>query len=60
LNPAVTLAGAMECGIPWPEAVAYMSVQCAGGVTGAIIAHLMFGLRWYLSPHTPNMSGRWF
>jgi glycerol uptake facilitator-like aquaporin len=27
--------------------MAYMSVQCTGGVAGAIIAHLMFGLRWY-------------
>ena len=47
LNPAVTLADAMEHGIPWREAVAYMLVQCAGGVAGAIVAHLMFGLRWY-------------
>ncbi|MGA3034813.1 MAG: MIP/aquaporin family protein [Terracidiphilus sp.] len=47
LNPAVTLADAMERGIPWREAAAYMLVQCAGGVAGAIIEHLMFGLRWY-------------
>jgi glycerol uptake facilitator-like aquaporin len=47
LNPAVTLADAIEHGIAWPEAVAYMFVQCAGGVAGAITAHLMFGLRWY-------------
>jgi glycerol uptake facilitator-like aquaporin len=47
LNPAVTLADAMEHGIPWREAVAYMLVQCAGGGAGAIVAHLMFGLRWY-------------
>src|SRR6202050_4948514 len=47
LNPAVTLADAMEQGIPWLEAAAYIGVQCAGGVAGAIIAHLMFGLRWY-------------
>jgi glycerol uptake facilitator-like aquaporin len=53
LNPAVTLADAIERGIPWPEAIAYMFVQCAGGVSGAIIAHLMFGLRWYsLSTHS--------
>jgi glycerol uptake facilitator-like aquaporin len=52
-NPAVTLADAMEHGIPWPEAVSYMFVQCAGGVVGAIVAHLMFGLRWYsLSSHS--------
>jgi glycerol uptake facilitator-like aquaporin len=47
LNPAVTLADAVENGIPWSEAVAYMLAQCAGGVAGAIIAHLMFGLHWY-------------
>jgi glycerol uptake facilitator-like aquaporin len=53
LNPAVTLADALEHGIPWPEALAYMLVQCAGGIVGAIIAHLMFGLRWYsLSSHS--------
>jgi glycerol uptake facilitator-like aquaporin len=47
LNPAVTLADVIERGIPWLEAMAYMSVQCTGGIAGAIIAHLMFGLRWY-------------
>jgi glycerol uptake facilitator-like aquaporin len=53
LNPAVTLADAIERGIAWPDAFAYIAVQCAGGVTGAIIAHLMFGLRWYsLSSHS--------
>jgi glycerol uptake facilitator-like aquaporin len=53
LNPAVTLADAMEHGISWPEAVAYMLAQCAGGVAGAIISHVMFGLRWYsLSSHS--------
>jgi glycerol uptake facilitator-like aquaporin len=52
-NPAVTLADAIEHGIPWPEAAAYMLVQFAGGIAGAIIAHLMFGLRWYtLSSHS--------
>jgi glycerol uptake facilitator-like aquaporin len=52
-NPAVTLADALEHGIPWPEAVAYMLAQCAGGIAGAVIAHLMFGLRWYtLSSHS--------
>lgn len=53
LNPAVTLADAIEHGIPWSEAVPYMVVQCTGGVAGAIVAHLMFGLRWYsLSSHS--------
>ena len=47
LNPAVTLADAIELGIAWPDAFLYIGVQCAGGITGAILAHLMFGLRWY-------------
>jgi glycerol uptake facilitator-like aquaporin len=53
LNPAVTLADALEHGIAWPDAAAYILVQCVGGVAGAIFAHLMFGLRWYsLSTHS--------
>src|SRR5580692_12685587 len=53
LNPAVTLADAIEHGIALPDALAYIAVQCAGGVAGAIIAHLMFGLRWIsLSTHS--------
>jgi glycerol uptake facilitator-like aquaporin len=24
-----------------------MLAQCAGGIAGAVVAHLMFGLRWY-------------
>jgi glycerol uptake facilitator-like aquaporin len=53
LNPAVTVADAIEHGIAWPDAFAYIGVQCAGGVAGAIIAHLMFGLRWYsVSTHS--------
>jgi glycerol uptake facilitator-like aquaporin len=49
-NPAVTLADAVERGTPWSEVPAYVAAQCAGGILGAIIAHLMFGLRWYLPP----------
>jgi glycerol uptake facilitator-like aquaporin len=53
LNPAVTVADAIEHGNSWPDALAYITVQCAGGVAGAIIAHLMFGLRWYsVSTHS--------
>jgi glycerol uptake facilitator-like aquaporin len=47
LNPAVTISDAIESGISWGEAAAYIVVQCAGGIAGAIVAHLMFGLRWY-------------
>jgi glycerol uptake facilitator-like aquaporin len=47
LNPAVTLSDAIEHGIGWGEALAYVAAQCTGGLAGAIIAHLMFGLPWY-------------
>jgi glycerol uptake facilitator-like aquaporin len=43
-NPAVTLVDAMERGVPWTVAACYISAQCAGGICGAIAAHLMFGL----------------
>ena len=46
-NPAVSLAVAVERSLAWPDAGAYIVVQCAGAVGGAILAHLMFGLRWY-------------
>jgi glycerol uptake facilitator-like aquaporin len=51
-NPAVTLADAVECGIPWTEVPIYIVAQCIGGILGTVLAHLMFGLHWYsLSTH---------
>jgi glycerol uptake facilitator-like aquaporin len=47
LNPAVTVSDAIEHGLPWREAMAYIAAQCTGGFVGAVAAHLMFGLRWY-------------
>ena len=44
LNPAVTIADAMERGIPWRETPAYIFAQIFGAIGGAIAAHLMFGL----------------
>ena len=44
LNPAVTLADAIERGLPWTHATQYAIVQIVGGMTGAVAAHLMFGL----------------
>lgn len=43
-NPAVTLADAIEGGIPWPETPAYILAQVAGAILGTISAHLMFRL----------------
>jgi glycerol uptake facilitator-like aquaporin len=55
-NPAVTLADALEHGIPWPEVPNYITSQCAGGILGTIVAHLMFGLHWY-SPSSRARGG---
>ena len=53
LNPAVTLADAIERGLSWLHAVQYSVVQILGGITGTITAHLMFGLPpVFLSQHT--------
>lgn len=43
LNPAVTLVDAIEHGMVWSDAGAYALAQILGGVTGAVVAHLMFG-----------------
>src|SRR5215469_16615496 len=43
-NPVVTLADAMENGLPWSHGAAYVGVQILGGLTGTMTAHLMFGL----------------
>jgi glycerol uptake facilitator-like aquaporin len=43
-NPAVTLVFATRGTFPWVEAAPYVLVQCAGGIMGTIVAHLMFDL----------------
>ena len=56
LNPAVSLADAIEGGITLPEMLAYIAAQCTGGIGGTIAAHLMFDLPWY-SPSTHARNG---
>jgi glycerol uptake facilitator-like aquaporin len=59
LNPAVTLAEAMKSGVPWKEAPVYVVAQCLGGISGTVLAHLMFGLRWIsLSVHARGGSAQ--
>jgi glycerol uptake facilitator-like aquaporin len=43
-NPVVTLADAIGGGLSWTDASAYTAVQIIGGISGAVVAHLMFGL----------------
>lgn len=43
-NPAVTLVFAARGETPWREVVPYILAQCLGGVSGTVLAHLMFDL----------------
>jgi glycerol uptake facilitator-like aquaporin len=43
-NPVVTVVDAIEQGLPWKETPYYVTGQILGGIGGAIVAHLMFGL----------------
>jgi glycerol uptake facilitator-like aquaporin len=43
-NPAVTLVFAAREEIPWSEVLPYLVIQCAGGIAGTAVAHLMFDL----------------
>jgi glycerol uptake facilitator-like aquaporin len=61
LNPAVTIADAIERGMSWTVAACYVPAQCAGGICGAIAAHLMFGLPAIsLSHHARSGSAQVF
>jgi glycerol uptake facilitator-like aquaporin len=54
-NPAVTLADGLERGLSRQEALAYVAAQCLGGISGTLVAHVMFGLRWCsVSTHSRN------
>ncbi len=43
-NPAVTIAAAIEGGLSWRIVPTYIVAQILGALTGALIAHGMFGL----------------
>jgi glycerol uptake facilitator-like aquaporin len=55
-NPAVTLVFALRREVGVADAVAYVVVQCAGAVLGAVLAHAMFGLP-LLQDGTHDRSG---
>jgi glycerol uptake facilitator-like aquaporin len=51
-NPVVTLMDALEKGLPWAETPYYVVGQILGGITGTLVAHLMFALQVFsLSRH---------
>ncbi len=43
LNPVVTLSAKSQGESSWHESLAYISVQLAGAVAGAMVANIMFG-----------------
>jgi glycerol uptake facilitator-like aquaporin len=51
LNPVVTLADAMQGGIAWREAPAYIVAQIMGAFGGVAAAHGMFGLPLFFFSH---------
>jgi glycerol uptake facilitator-like aquaporin len=60
-NPAVTISDAIEHGLPWREVPGYIAAQCAGGIAGAVIAHVMFGLPLIsFSHHVRSGSAQFF
>jgi glycerol uptake facilitator-like aquaporin len=60
-NPVVTLADAWEGGIRWAETTHYVVAQILGGIIGAIVAHVMFGLLVVsFSQHARSGPPQWF
>jgi glycerol uptake facilitator-like aquaporin len=57
MNPAVTLADAMEGGLAWRDMLPYMAAQFSGGICGTIAAHLMFGLPPIALSHHARSGG---
>ena len=53
-NPAVSLVFAARGEMPWREVTPYIAVQCAGGIAGTVVAHLMFDL----APLAIGIKGR--
>jgi glycerol uptake facilitator-like aquaporin len=61
LNPVVSVAEAFLGAISWPEAAAYVAVQIAGGIAGAVCADVMFALPVFsLSQHARTGAPQWF
>lgn len=59
-NPAVTLAMAVRRELPWRDVTPYIAVQLAGGLLGALAAHLMFDLPiWQYSLKARTGLGQW-
>jgi glycerol uptake facilitator-like aquaporin len=51
LNPAVTLADALQGSLAWREVPGYMAAQILGAFAGVAAAHLMFGEPLFFASH---------
>jgi arsenate reductase len=59
-NPVITLADRVFRGADSRQVAAYLPAQLAGGVVGAIVANLMFGLPAVsISTHVRSSGGLW-
>jgi glycerol uptake facilitator-like aquaporin len=56
-NPVVTVMDALEGGLPWRETAHYVAAQILGGITGAVVANLMFGLPPISLSHHARIGG---
>jgi len=60
-NPAVSLVFALRRGITWRAACLYILMQIAGGLAGAMVAHIMFELPlWDISMKVRTGPAQWF
>jgi len=57
LNPAVTVAESWRGRLAWREAPFYVIAQIVGAVSGAAVAHLMFGLPLLFASHHARSGG---
>jgi len=57
LNPAVTLADAMQGGTAWRDVPGYIASQVVGAFAGVAAAHMMFGLPVFFASHHARSGG---
>ena len=59
-NPVVSLSFALQGKLKWTEFPAYVALQIAGGIAGAVLAHVMFSLPLIqTSTHVRTGAGVW-
>lgn len=50
LNPAVTLALAVQGGFPWSDVPGYIMAQFAGAIAGSVLVWIHYGPHWKITP----------